>query len=211
MPHWKTSLFALSLLAACGGGGDSSSPGGGSGGTASQQKTFNQLDNIRDDFESRYNYATTTNFADATLPTTLPSSGSFTYNGVIGARLPQPVGDLEVLGDLQLNMNFSSDTFSGTAQNFIDENSDTYSGILGIRNGDIDNNVNIATDYTFVADINGTLVDNVNDVYIIDGDILGDFYGPNYDWVAGRVDGTIDTPGGIVPLNDTNSVFAASR
>lgn len=146
----------------------------------------------------------------------LPETGGANYNGVIGVFSNGP-DDFTLLGDLQMTASFADDTISGGADNFSDSDGDTYSGRIPITNGFIyrDDNPELAT---FEADFDGELVyDPTGEVLAVETFMEGDFYGDQYEFVAGIVTGTVSSSGSVVTVgtttdgSDTFSVFIAER
>lgn len=166
-------LIVASTLAACGGSSTSSG--------SSPSASFSEIaDEARDFFEE----LETTPF---TSPTTLPSSGSATYDGVIGANLDNGSA---VAGDLELIANFGSDSISGSASNFFDDQENSLGGSLAISDSFLDRTANTDIDYTFGASLAGTLTSDDGDA-VVDAIILGDFLGSSHRNVGGIVFGSV--------------------
>ena len=127
-------------------------------------------------------------------PAALPTTGDATYKGYIGiATYYEPV---TAIGDLELTAHFDGPgTVTGSATNFVDDGNTHYSGTLNVTNGTIDRTANPDYpdyDYTFEADIGGTLSDS-EDNYLVDGYMAGDFIGNDHDYVAGYTEGTVSS------------------
>ncbi|WP_157058904.1 hypothetical protein [Loktanella sp. 5RATIMAR09] len=116
-----------------------------------------------------------------------------------------------------MTASFSDDTISGGADNFSDSDGETYSGRIPITNGFIfrDDDPDLAT---FEAFFDGELVyDPTGDVLTVTTDMIGDFYGDQYEFVSGIVTGTVSGGGDVVTIgtttdgSDTFSAFIAER
>ena len=137
----------------------------------------------------------------------LPTSGSAAYEGMIGVAVP----GYAVLGDLNVNVNFASESITGNAGNFIDSDDERISGSLAIDNGSFIRNADPLTEFQFTADIGGALSDSDGN-YLVDGQLLGDFLGQNQEGMSGLVVGTISSPTlGTASISEDNSGFGALR
>ncbi|MCO4848279.1 MAG: hypothetical protein KC448_09950 [Yoonia sp.] len=141
------------------------------------------------------------NYSD---PAGLPVSGRGIYKGF--ATLDLPIGGTtqSYTGDLDLTVEFggSKDQVSGALQGF-----DDLAGVLNIENGNLDRGTDTDEDYTFGADVGGTLTGRDGD-YVIDASLLGDMRGRNQDGVTGVVFGDITGPEGVDIFDGT---VAATR
>jgi hypothetical protein len=118
-----------------------------------------------------------------TDPTTLPTSGGATYDGLMSLE--------QIVGEMTMTTDFANDAISGSMTNFIDEDDSAISGTLTISSasdGGIDRTVDTATAYTFTAELTGELSDE-DGAYTIVSVILGDFTGPDQEYVEGSVIG----------------------
>ena len=140
-----------------------------------------------------------------TVPSTLPPGGSATYDGYIIAATPSD--EFVVAGELEMIANFLTPEVTGTARNFVDENDVRLGGTLAITNGAINRAATTNPDFTFVADLDGTLTDP-GDSYLVDGTLSGDFFGTSYGAVFGPVGGTVTADFGTLALD---GVFIAER
>ncbi len=129
-------------------------------------------------------------------PGTLPASGSAAYAGVMQLTLETGAGALKMDGAMTLTSNFSSNSLSGTARNFVDQNEFSYSGNLAITGGVLNRTANTGLEYTYSAIINGSLSGNA-EVFGISGDLSGDFRGLNYGAISGVVAGSATSSFGI--------------
>lgn len=122
-------------------------------------------------------------------PASLPMNTTATYTGFIGLD----TDDVSTIGELELTADFGTDQISGSATNFASEDTN-YSGSLTISNGTgIDRLADLNNfDYTFDADIAGTLTGDGED-FVIGGLLEGDFIGNNQEYVGGIVTGTVET------------------
>ena len=155
-------LVALcGLLAGC---------GGGNGGP-----TFASLDSraeaLATSAEALYNLE---GFSD---PAALPVDGAARYDGVIAGVILDE--DLIIAGELSLIADFNGPgSISGSARNFVDDTENRYQGTLLVTNGDIFRDADPEVDFTYSADLDGTLSDT-DDSYLVDGTLFGDFIGDN--------------------------------
>jgi len=135
--------------------------------------------------------ALTTNWngVAVTAPSSLPISGGATYTGVMRLEVETAAGGLEMNGALALQVNFASDSLGGSAGNFVDQNDALQTGSLTISGGVIDRGANTAVDYTYGANIGGTL-DGAAGNFVIQGDLSGDFLGPGAPGTQGIIAGT---------------------
>lgn len=163
-------LATSGLLAAC--GGDSTSP-----------------------FEAKIDAAANVvqnpvfgeTFENYTDPATLPTSGSASYDGYIGAF----IGDeTQVVGDFDMTANFATSTIDATASNFVDQNDASYGGTLTDYSSAIDPTADTSTDFTFAIAMDGT-ISGPDGTSEIDVTLLGDFFGDNYSGAAGIGFGTV--------------------
>lgn len=121
----------------------------------------------------------------------LPTTGSSTYDGVLGVNLPQGDADVLTLGDLNMTVFFDGSAGTGSVTQMIDETNQTYVGTLAI--GGVLVNTTDTGSPSFAGDISGTLIDAGTLEYIIDGTVSGDFF-LGTDYIAGDVatDVTVD-------------------
>lgn len=126
-------------------------------------------------------------------PTLLPVTGQAIYAGfgtldlAIGGTTQSYIGDL----DLTVGFSSTSDQILGTLQHF-----DGLTGVLDITNESLDRGTDTDEDYTFGADVDGTLT-NSDGNYVIDASLAGDFLGRDQDGVTGIVFGDITGPNGV--------------
>ena len=121
-------------------------------------------------------------------PANLPLSGVANYSGVMTITVETGAGDLGMAGEINLQSNFTTNSLSGNARYFLDENSVAYSGVLAITGGVLDRSAVIGTDDTFSANFGGTITGG-GDAFGLSGDLLGDFYGANQGASTGLVAG----------------------
>ena len=174
--------LSLSILTACGG---------------SKTGTFGTFSSFEDNLVYGNEVLTTIATIPYTFPSTLPISGSATHTGIVVASLNETTA---VAGEVILETDFSNDEITGAMGNFFGEDETLYDGTLDIENGGIDRNANIATHYTYIADINGTLT-NGGDSHVVDGILDGDFTGSSYEYIEGVVSGTVTTNGNVEAFN----------
>jgi hypothetical protein len=170
--------LACALLAACSGG--SSSDDGRLGSFAAIEREALRL-------------ARASEGLDYTDPASLPRTGSATYEGVIGLdlddRFYNDTADYDIGGQLRLNAGFAGNSVTGSATNFYTATNQPLGGTLRITNGVIDRGADVFSEYTWDADIAGTLTGERNGPMAIDGVVLGDFFGPGATFVGGIVEG----------------------
>lgn len=131
----------------------------------------------------------------------LPTSGSAAYDGVMTLDLntEEGVPDREMLGELELEVNFgrSTDAVSGSATNFVNYDGEEFDGTLAITDGDLDrvNDAPVGSiEPAIVADLGGTLTNESGGSYEFDGDVRGNFRGTEPDYVGASFVGTVVTP-----------------
>lgn len=144
-------------------------------------------------------------------PSTLPMTGSSTYNGVLQIALDPGATSsgnaLTLNGDMIVTANFDGDSVDGSVSSFSDSAGDTYSGQLDITNGDIRRDVDPTDEVTFIADIDGDLTnDFAGDDYSVDAFFVGDFYGTNEEFIGGVLRGEITNSVGTLVIRDTGVV-----
>ncbi len=149
-----------------------------------------------------------------------PTAGSATYNGTLGFILDENGADeVQFLSDLTLTANFVADTISGNASNFVDSSEEQYTGSLSLERGVIDRNTDTTLNYTFNADLEGTLTNN-GDQYESFAEIRGEFLGASASGpdthVSGAVTGTIvKNNNALAIVNEgmapVDNIFYASR
>ena len=125
----------------------------------------------------------------ATDPLTLPLSGSATFTGVLQMAIETSAGELGVAGRLDLTSSFATNTIGGTATAFVDENAVALTGSLAITGGVLNRAANTAVEYTYGANLDGTLTGG-GETFVLSGDLSGDFAGTNYLATTGIVAGT---------------------
>jgi len=132
-----------------------------------------------------------------TDPSTLPTSGSASYNGYIGVTVDNAI---DVAGELELTADFASDNITGSAFNFFDRNENAYAGTLEVSNGGFDRTADTSSEFTFGADLDGTLSNSGENIQV-DASLDGDFTGSDYRYVEGTVFGRARTSEGWFSLD----------
>lgn len=128
-----------------------------------------------------------------TDPTTLPTSGSATYDGYIFAGVEN---DLFVLGQMEMNANFAgAGDLSGRVYNVVGDDGFEYGGELDLDNSTLDRTGDTLLEDTFDMDMSGTLNGDGED-WVVDAFLVGDFAGLGHEYIGGAVGGTF-TAGGI--------------
>lgn len=125
-------------------------------------------------------------------PATLPMSGTASYAGVLRLDMENAAGEVSVDGKLNLSVSFADNNITGTANKFVDPNDARYLGELTLSNGFLDRAADPAVDYTFNADLTGTLIGG-GDVYDLNAGLSGDFLGPGQGAVSGQLAGSADS------------------
>ena len=133
--------------------------------------------------------------AGYTAPGNLPLGGSAQFDGVMRLHLEGAGGDVPVNGALSVQVAFASDSLSGSASGFAGADGAAYSGTLAITNGALDRAADPLSEYTFSANMAGTLSAGA-DSYAISADVNGDFLGAAYGAMTGLVAGTATTGSG---------------
>jgi hypothetical protein len=118
-----------------------------------------------------------------TDPSTLPTAGGATYDGVMSLDT--------LIGVMTMTADFDDDSIGGSVTDFIDDEDNEILGTLNIDSGagGINNSADTSSEYTFYADLTGDLSFE-DDAVTVDGAILGDFTGSEYEFVEGSVIGT---------------------
>ena len=172
--------LGLVAVAACSDGGS-----GGSGGE--DRPTFDDLADLGDAIDAE------SLALDYTQPTTLPGSGSATYEGMVALDTVIVDGSLQdspdLIGELTMTASFGSNAIGGQATNFVSETDETFDGTLPITDGLISRNVDVEEEYTFGAIMDGELTDEGGDTYDFFTDLSGDFLGTDYGYVYGSAEG----------------------
>lgn len=171
-------LAAAGLLSGCSDGGDSRA----------------SYDELGDEFDALLDRSDPLPITD---PSTLPVSGSATYEGVVGLSTPGNDGiPADMLGEMTLVADFSSDDLSGSAGDFVTDQNEELDGRLDISNGGFDRDADVDVFYTFGFDLDGTLTTEDGDDLDVDAEAVGDFLGEDNEQAIGLVDGIIVSPEG---------------
>lgn len=125
------SIATISLLAGCGGGGGDDTGSGVVGTGITTGDTGSEVGDTGITTDEAIQAFTDLNdgftnvLSNTELQTDLPTTGDAVYNGTLGfdvtGALPDSGGetDASLVGDLTLNVNFQSDTISGSVDNFL--------------------------------------------------------------------------------------------
>ncbi len=194
------------VLSACGGSG---------GGDGPQLLTFAELEVDEDALRTATGGLTIVNPGD------LPPSGTATYNGTLGFILDEGGADeVQLLSDLTLTASFAGNAVGGNARNFVDSTEEQYTGTLDLLNGVINPMANPAIEYTFNADLDGTLRNSGGDEFVSIADIRGEFLGSGATGPDTHISGIVagnfvknGTPLAIANegMTPTDNVFFGSR
>lgn len=140
----------------------------------------------------------------------IPVTGSVRYVGEMRLNLPTGPNQSQesYLSLMRLNVDFadSADPISGGVSELTGNQSEL-SGELRFSEGAIDGSVDPQDDFMFFARMGGTLRKDGN-AHVVDGQILGDFYGADAAAVAGRGFGTVSSDAGADLFDGT---FAGTR
>lgn len=191
----KMHLLSLSALAlaACG---------------STSDPTYSDLLDEFSTIDAQFDRSDTSQMSD---PATLPVLGSFVYNGVLGVNFGPDDARNSLIGDMRLVADFDASGISGDVNNFIDVNDVTYSGQLDITGGNINRAADLATQYTYGADLDGQLTDEDGGQYSFDMTLRGDFFGDNQEFVGGDLAGDVITPDGTVTYDGDSTYFVGER
>ena len=123
-------------------------------------------------------------------PSELPTAGSATYEGVAIASTPEA----GFAGNITLRADFEDNAISGGISNIVDDLDQRFTGSLDVENGVIDRDAITTREYTYEADLNGTLINSDNETVRVDGFLAGDFIGTGAEATAGIVGGSVTGP-----------------
>ncbi|MCG3266477.1 hypothetical protein [Yoonia sp. I 8.24] len=173
--HW----IMWGMLTACGGGGTG-------GGTA-----LAGFDGLHDEVTG----------LGVTPVGDLPTQGSASYAGLIQLDLPidGTAQTFEGAFDVTLGFDAGGTPVTGSVTDLASD-AISLTGTLQIDNGAMNPGAVPSLDYQFTADIGGAL-DESGTIYIIDGTVAGDFYGAQWEGIAGVAFGDI-TQGTTVDIFD---------
>ncbi|MBQ2261621.1 MAG: hypothetical protein II336_09655 [Loktanella sp.] len=125
---------------------------------------------------------------DINDPAVLPVTGSVIYTG--GMQLENLSGGFQLAGQMQLNVDFMTDSLSGNVRNLVDTQETRYNGMITIGVGQIDRmTVPANNERTFSAPLTGNVASNMGAINV-DGTMEGYFLGPDQESAAGFVTGT---------------------
>jgi hypothetical protein len=191
MKRWRIdTLLGLGLvvLSACGGSEEQSGLS-----DPPQSKSFSQL--LTEEI------ALSESWSDGyfTDPATLPNAGTANYVGIVRIAVETGGPEIQMAGDFAVTANFQTTTVSGAATGFVDQSDQSYVGVLSMADGSIDRAADTAVEYTFIAEIGGTLTRS-GAIYDITGLLGGDFLEPAYGAIDGVISGTVTSgiDGGLV-------------
>ena len=157
---------------------------------------------------------------DATVFSTMPTTGTVTYAGYMNLIMGNSSVSANVIGEATIQASFAINAISGSATDFLGVATDEYdtnhvahyAGTITIVDGDI-----IAgTDGTAGIDIEITgALDNGLNVFAVDGNLVGGFYGPNAEGLSvlgsnsgihGNISTTIDGMTGTIGIATISAV-----
>ncbi len=133
--------------------------------------------------------------AGFTPPASLPLSGAAQFAGVMRLHLEGAAGDIPLNGATVLNVAFASNSLSGSASGFVGVSGDQYAGTLTVVNGTIDRAADPQNQYTFSANMSGTLSGAAGS-FALTADMNGDFLGANHGAASGLVAGSLASAAG---------------
>lgn len=162
-------LGALTILAACGG-----SSGGGSGDNPAQDYSQDS---------ARAGQIVAQNAALAkTSAASMPKTGRAEYDGVVGmafGKTPASLKQAQMLGDLDLDANFSNGRITGEMDDFHTRKGRELNGELRLSNGKIRGS-------DFSANVSGQLTGGKNAPGAVKGGIDGNFLGKGASGMTGK-------------------------
>jgi len=131
-------------------------------------------------------------------PSSLPISGDASYSGTFNLNLPRAGLDRKIYtGNLGLAVTFrnAGGQLSGEATKFRDPIGTAIDGRILIENGTLNRDTNVSIDYTFEAQVSGTLNGDGLRHATVFGNMSGDFV--NGDDVSGVTSGGVTTATGV--------------
>lgn len=178
--HLVQALALLVLVAGCGGSGpqvdDTTRTRGSSAG-------FDLLVRQGDDLDRIWQGV---GLSD---PAGLPTSGRADYAGVMRISANFPGASTDLAGAMDMSVNFANSTLRGGVTSIRDVTGRGY-GDLDIDNGSLDRGADSLTEYTFQAELTGTLrAPGAN--WQVNGFIEGDFHGNAQQAVTGGLGGAL--------------------
>lgn len=184
-------------LAACGGGG-----GGGETPVVTPPPSVNPVTTPIVSGLSATRDTLLATYSDPTVYTalsSLPTSGTATYNGTFSGQLANRTDSVTdtLIGAMTLNVGFtaSSVQVSGTVSDVIDDDNDALSGRLDLSGGSLDRAGNPSSDATLLLMARGTLTDSDGRALEIGAQLEGDFLGTGHRAVGGEVLGNVRVNG----------------
>lgn len=185
----RSITFAMSfitssvILSACGSSGGSDDP---------VLTPLDQLNVAIGELTDRYPSNNYTDFS------AIPITGDFDYAGYMLVTLATQTDNItdKLAGKVSINVNFADPLMvTGTAYDFLDENSDPLTGTLPITGGTLNRLGNPTVDATFVFDGSGQLTDVGGNVINVGTQFAGDFLGATGDGIGGEVLGNASVLG----------------
>ncbi len=134
-----------------------------------------------------------------TDPSALPTTGTATYEGVVGLNLEsvpdETLQGYDLAGELEMTVNFAGagDAITGRADEFVGIDGEEFAGALIIDDGSLDRDADLSSEYTFGADLAGELTGEDGTSRTFDTEMLGDFAGSDHSHAFGVVGGTACT------------------
>lgn len=194
-------LLMLCALAACGDGdGDGEDGEGASGFDELEARSDGLLNEVED--------------LSYTDPSTLPTTGAATYDGVVGlnfeAMPDRTLQGYDMAGELEMTVNFAGagDQITGSADNFVGLGGEEFSGALIIDDGRIDRSADLEAEYTYGAEMAGELTAEDGTGWTVDTALDGDFAGRDHSHAFGDVTGSACAASACT---EVNGGFVAER
>ncbi|SMY10379.1 hypothetical protein LOM8899_04555 [Flavimaricola marinus] len=106
----------------------------------------------------------------------LSTSGSASYRGVLSVITSIDSETTQIIGQASLGVNFSTDSISGSVDNFLSDTDQQYQGQLSLEQGNIDRTANVDREFAFSSDISGSLQASDEAPMTVTGQLFGDFY-----------------------------------
>ncbi|MEJ6404933.1 hypothetical protein [Yoonia sp. 2307UL14-13] len=129
---------------------------------------------------------------------TVPTTGSATYSGFISGQLAD-TGDTvtdSLIGELLVEVDFGAvEMVSGSADNFLDDQSNPLTGSITLSGGTLDREGDPTVDATFQFTGQGELVDTHGQTLVLNTDFEGDFLADGQTGIGGDVLGRVTVDG----------------
>ncbi|SEM82312.1 hypothetical protein SAMN04488003_10550 [Loktanella fryxellensis] len=183
--RFLASLSALVVVAACGGTTVPTTP------VDPDRLSLREIKRVESEIRPGYDAARVTPKAQ------VPVSGQATYAGYVAGDMSLPTGNTDVAGVMVMGVDFTNNRVGGTVGNFVTSRNEEMDGTLSLRNGVLDRRLN-SSQVTIRSDVDGRLVDESGDTYVLDGAITrGGFKGSSGQYVGVPMTGSVVTDAGV--------------